>query len=243
MARRLDSPHLVHLVAPRVVALGVLTLGVVALSVVALSGCSSERERTDYELGLKVVSDPGRPLAGATVLARGEAVGTSGPDGVVQLTARGAEGDVVAYHVTCPAEHRSPSEPVSVVLRRLSDPSRRPEYVVTCPPLQRTLVVSVRAERGPNLPVMYMGREVTRTDRDGAAHFVVKAPADETVELMLDTSDQPRLRPKNPTARFQVRQRDDVVVVDQSFQVQPPPRVWRRSAPSGPQRIGPVRTF
>lgn len=206
------------------------------------SACSGERQRTDYELALKVVSDPGRPLSGATVLSRGQSVGTSDQDGVVRLTARGAEGDVVAYQVSCPTEYRSPSEPVSVVLRHLSDPSRRPEYVVSCPPIERTLVVSVRADRGANLPVLYLGREVTRTDRDGAAHFVVKAPAEDTVELTLDTSGNPRLRPKNPTARFQVRQRDDVVVVDQSFQVQAPPRTIKRSGPAGPQRIGPVRT-
>jgi hypothetical protein len=201
-------------------------------------GCEGGPARTDYGLSIRVDSDPGRPLAFAQVKLGDKRIGVTGQTGIVKAVAHGAEGDVLSFEIACPEGYQSPARPLPVVLRRLSDKDRTPEYVVQCRPTERTLVVAVRAEHGPNLPVVYLGREVARTDRSGAAHVSLKSPPEETVELSLDTSNEPRLRPHNPSARFRVGQADDLVVLDESFQLEHAPRVASVATHKGPVRIG-----
>jgi hypothetical protein len=212
------------------------TYGFVALTFAM--GCNAGPARTDYGLSIRVDSDPGRPLAGAEVKIGDERIGVTGATGVVRAIAHGAEGDVLSFETACPDGYQSPSRPLAVVLRRLSEKDRVPEYAVQCRPTERTLVVAIRAEHGPNLPVMYLGREVARTDRAGAAHVSLKSPPEETVELSLDTSNNPRLRPHNPSARFRVGQADDLVVLDENFQLDGDPHQAHVATHKGPVRIG-----
>jgi hypothetical protein len=213
------------------------SFAVVLAAGVVLGGCGAPETAFEYRFLLRVEGDPGTPLAGA-VVRRGAAIaGKSGPDGIVRLTAHGAEGSSLGFQVSCPEGHRSPALPVSILLRKLVQKDRYPEYRVSCPPLHRTLVVAVRAERGANLPVMHLGREVGRTDASGAAHVVVESAPEETVELTLDTNAQPLLRPRNPSARFRVKQADELVVYNQSFELE-----RARVTGGGARRpVGPVR--
>lgn len=135
--------------------------------------------------------------------------------------------------LACPAGYRSPEAPLNVTLRRGAE---RPEYLTSCTPLTRKLVVSARLERGAGLPIRYLGREVARADASGVAHLVLEAEGDKTVELTVDTSERPLLRPKSPTARFRIADRDELVVLEQSFQSSAKPMV-RAPHPSGPVRI------
>jgi hypothetical protein len=199
--------------------------------------CSSEAPHDDYALAIRVESDPGRPLAGATVSYAGKPAGKSDAKGVVVVRAHGAEGDVRSYQIACPEGHRAPGAPLSVILRRLAEEGRMPEYVVSCPPTERTVVVAVRADRGPNLPVRYLGREVARTDKTGVAHVSVKSAPEDTVELLIDTTEAPRLRPRNPSTRFRVGENDELFVFNQPFSLDAP-RVSGPRAPRGPVRIG-----
>ena len=199
--------------------------------------CDGGPTRSEYALSIRVESDPGRALAGAEVRLGEKKIGVTGAAGVVKAMAHGAEGDVLSFEISCPDGYQSPSRPLPVVLRSLSEKGRMPEYVVACRPTARNLVVAVRAEHGPNLPVMYLGREVARTDRSGAAHVSLKSSPEETVELGLDTSENPRLRPRNPSARFRVGQADDLVVLDETFQLENAPRA-ARVVHKGPIRIG-----
>jgi hypothetical protein len=208
-----------------------------ALACVFVAGCfdmASPRGR--YEFAVRVESDPGTPLAGAVLSHGGRKLAVTGASGSVRLAAEGKEGESVAFHVTCPDGHRSPPTPLAVLLRRLSEKNKRPEYEVSCPPKARTVVVAVRAERGANLPVRYLDRELGRTDASGAAHVVLQAEPESTVELSLDTSAAPALRPQNPSARFEIGARDEVFSFVQSFQVETPPAA--RSRARGPVRIG-----
>ena len=93
------------------------------------------------------------------------------------------------------------------------------------------------AERAPSLACCYLGREVARSDASGVAHLVIEAETDKTIELTIDTSEQPALRPKSPTARFRMPNRDDVVVLEQSFQAARKPAVRIQRVASGPVRI------
>ncbi len=96
--------------------------------------------------------------------------------------------------------------------------------MVDCPPTTRNVVVAVRAENGPELPVLYLGEKVAQTDDSGAAHVLLKLPPNQPFKLTLDTSgdDHSRLRPQNPTATFDVKNQDDMFVFNQKFKLERP---------------------
>lgn len=188
------------------------------------------------EIIIRVNGDPGQPISGATVQYNGKKVSESGADGAAPLKLNGKDGETYDLMVACPEGFLSPTKPLSVMLRRLADPTRKPEYDVACPPTTRTVVVAVRADNGPNLPVMYLGREVARTDGAGAAHVMFKLKADESFNLVLGTESNDRLRPQNPTASFVVHDRDEVFTFDQKFDLEK--RIFRGGR-RGPQKIGP----
>jgi hypothetical protein len=196
------------------------------------AACAPRPPERNYDFLVRITSGPDRPVRGATVLQRGKAVGVSGEDGVIHLRTTGSEGQMLAFRVSCPEGHTSPSEPLSVVLRRLGEQARAPEYAAHCAPTLRTLIVVVRAENAAPLPIRHLGHEVGRTDDDGVAHVLLRAPPDESVELVLDTSDHPRLRPQSPTARFDVGPQDALRLFEQEFRRDAPPK-----RPRGPRRL------
>ena len=202
------------------------------LTLVAL-GCSRQAPLKSYDLTVHVEADPGVPLPGARLLHGGKELGVTAADGRVAVRATGNEGERIDLEISCPTSHRSPEAPLSVTLRRGAE---RPEYFAACPPLARKLVVAARLERGAGLPIRYLGRELARSDAAGVAHLVLEAEADKTVELTVDTSEQPQLRPKSPTARFRIGNRDEVVVLEQTFESRAKP-LARSQRASGPVRI------
>ena len=204
-----------------------------------LHGCetvSHEPKPNGYELVVHVESDPSRPLSGARLLHSGRELGVSAADGRVAVRAAGSEGERLELEIACPIGFRSPEVPLNVTLRHAAGSSERPEYFAACPPLTRKLVIAARLEHGVNLPIRYLGRELARSDSDGIAHLLLEAETDKTVELTVDTAEQPQLRPKSPTARFRIGDRDDVVLLAQTFQIPPKP-VIRTHHASGPIRI------
>jgi hypothetical protein len=185
------------------------------------------------EVVVRVNGDPGQPIKGAALLFNGQKVSTSGDDGVARLKLTGKDGESFDVAVSCPDGFQSPSKPIQVVLKRLAD-DKKPEYDVACPPTVRTVVVAVRADGGANLPVLYLGREVARTDTAGAAHVLLKLKPDEPFDLVLGTTENASLRPQNPFASFVVKDHDDVFVFDQRFEQE-------KKKPKGGGRRGPVR--
>lgn len=201
----------------------------------ALSSCASAPQpAAHYEAVVRAESDPGTPLPGVALLLGAEPLGTSGADGSVVVRASGREGERVDVEVRCPEGHRASVDRLGITLRRAND-GKRPEYLVACPPLKRHLVVAVRLENGANLPVRHLGRELARTDATGAAHVLLEDAPGATVDLLLDTSERPLLRPKSPTARFRLGDSDDVVVLSQAFQSPAAPRSF------APKSKGPIR--
>jgi hypothetical protein len=197
-------------------------------------GCDRDLSR-DYEFIVRVSSEPGRTVAGARASLKNKELGVSDSTGAVTIKVRGHEGDVLPIEVSCPAGHRPPA-PVLVPLRRVGH-DVTPEFAATCTPLTRSIVVAVRAERGPNLPLLYLGRELARTDSSGAAHLLLDVASEDVVELVLDTTEQPQLRPKNPVLRIQPGPGDDITALSQNFTVQPRERVKRAVMQRGPTRI------
>jgi len=187
-------------------------------------------------------SDPGAPLAAVQVQHRGKLVATTGADGTASLQITGQEGETFDFDVRCPPGHRAPEAPVSVVLRRTAGQGAAARFPIRCTPKERTLVVAVRAEGGANLPLLYLGREIARTDGSGAAHVAFRVASTDSVVLTLDTTEQPRLRPQHPSMSFHGAERDQITSFAQKFDAEAPkpkPRPVASAAP--PEPIGPVR--
>lgn len=191
----------------------------IVATALALLGCNVPEQKQAYEFVVHVTSDPGQPVAGALLSYNGSLIGPTKDDGTRRLAIQGAEGEVYSVTVRCPDGYRSPAAPLTLTLRRLSDHSNPPEYAASCRPTMRSVVVSVRADNGRNLPVLHLGREIARTDESGTAHVLLSLPPEETFELKLDTTEtgNERLRPQSPTMQFAVRDHDEIFVFDQKF--------------------------
>ncbi len=144
------------------------------------------------------------------VLASSDVVGRSDPQGLVKVNLAGKEGDSVELEVRCPPPLKSPEE--KLVIRKLSISGGAAEHAVKCEETRRTLVVVVRAENGPNLPILHLGREIGRTDQAGAATVKIDVDVHERVELTLSTAgdDLVGVHPQNPVAAFEPSSQDEV---------------------------------
>jgi hypothetical protein len=177
---------------------------------------------------IRVDSDPGAPLPGATVTRKDHVIGVTGPDGKVSATFQGIEGDVLEVKVACPAGFETPKAPVPVPLRRLSE-NRAAEYTAKCPPTFRKVVVVIRADNGPYVPVMHLNEVVARTDASGAATFLANVKPNEELQFTLKTSADKafeRHEPIDPVVGYLVQPMDEVVVLSQEFKVKPKPQVY-----------------
>ena len=191
-------------------------------------GCAEPPPPDPFVISVKVDSDPGKPVAGASVSRANRPLGTTNEEGRATLKIAGIEGEITDVTVTCPEGFQSPTKPVSIRLTRLAEKSKVPEYAVQCPPAVRRVVVAIRAENGPNLPVMYLDKAVTRTDAAGAASFLLAVPPGLQFTVALNTSERKDIKPISPSKLFVVNAQDDVFLFDQKFEVE------KKKAPAAP---------
>jgi hypothetical protein len=219
--------------------LGMLVASVVPLFALPLASCNMKPDPTPpFEILVKVSSDPGRPLPGAVIMKGGKEGPSTGPDGKVSVKIGGQEGESVDLMVKCPADYISPVHPISVLLRRNTG-TKLAEYEANCPPAVRHMVVAVRADNGANLPVKILGHTVGYTDANGAFTYAIPLRPGDGVEMMIDTSSNPLISPKNPSALLTMKPYDDVVTFDQKFQIAEVKRVYHQR--QIPRAIGPRR--
>ncbi len=208
-----------------------LVLPLIAASVVSC-GQVSEPPAPSFKFEVKAESDPGVFVPGVLLTRTGKEIGKTDASGKASMVFQGNEGDTFDLYVKCPeADYMSPLAPIVVRLSKLSD-GKSLSASVRCSPLKRKVVVAVRADGGPNLPVIYYGNVVARTDAAGAAHFFVIAKPSEQLQFTLNT-DEPGnelIMPKNPNLTVLVKDQDDVYIVDQPFQQQ---KVIRRFVQGG----------
>lgn len=223
-----------------------LRCGLALAGLLSCAGCRENRHDLGAEvvmpIALDVSSDPGKGTKGADIQAGGRTLATTDDAGHAALQLHGIEGDLVELTVACPAGFEAPAASLKVAIRRGTEGEPGPHFDARCAPMVRTVVVGVRTEHGPDLPVVYLGREVARTDSSGAALVALSVKPGEHVSLTLDTDAVragQKLAPENPTLTFVARDADDFVTLDQKFAVEKPrPKPSRRvPRPSGPTRI------
>jgi len=192
-----------------------------AFVALAVSGCGAfdpPPPPAPFKAVVSVTGDPHQPLAGVPVSTGKGSPRLTDTNGKVELVLGGQEGEVREVGVTCPPGHQQASGALQIRLTRLIGTSA-PEYSVSCPPLRRKVVVAVRADNGPYLPVKYLNNVVATTDASGAAHFAIEIEPG-TLALTLDTTERRDLKPPSPTLQVAVGQQDDIHVVSQFFEVE-----------------------
>ena len=181
-----------------------------------------EPKEPPFEVQIHVTSDPGKAVAAAQIVSGTKVIGKTDDAGAVKVRFGGTEGDQVELTVRCPADFDPPQKPLAISLKRLAPGSRPPQFEARCAPTVRTVVVGVRADNGANLPLLYLGRPLARTDASGAAVFTMKTKPSETIEITLGTAEKgaEQLRPQNPTLTFVAPDKDDFVVLEQKFTIE-----------------------
>lgn len=195
------------------------------LGLVGLCGCGritlEPNTKQTFEVLIRVATPQSQPVKGAQIVNSGKVVNTTSDQGGAVLKFTANEGETFDLQVQCPQGLQSPAKPIQVTLKKLAD-SKRPEFSAVCSPASQVVVVAVRTENGPNLPVLYLGNEVARTDASGAANVALRLPPNETFELKLGTAEKgaERLRPQNPSASFTTKDHDEILPFDQKFTIE-----------------------
>jgi hypothetical protein len=194
----------------------------------SIAGCAKNEPdlapepEAPFPLLVAVDSDPGHPVGGAKVVFKTKPIATSDGAGMARVEVSGTEGDTVSLAIQCPDGFASPEKALVVGLRHLAAGSPPPRFEARCTPMVRTVVVALRAENGPNLPVLHLGQPVAQTDPNGVAHFVLHVKPSEQIALTLSTADKSAegLRPQNPSLQFVGKDQDAFVLLEQKFKVE-----------------------
>jgi hypothetical protein len=208
----------------------------VLLASLPLFSCLSKSDESaapaqtlEYPISIAARSEDRSPVAGVEIYLAKQLLGQTDASGTAQLALRGPEGDTLALNVKCPTTYASPEGPLLVGLRHLGDGSTRARFEIECFSLVHSVVVGIRAENGPRLPILRLKSVVGQTDDQGVAHVLLRASANEQIALTLDTSKNAKLLPQNPTLDFATRDSDEFLLVSQKFTVKQP--VIRRVVP------------
>ena len=94
-----------------------------------VASCSSPLP--PQEILIRVETDTKSPVKDATLMHGGKLVGRTDATGTSKLTLAGREGEKFEIRVECPRGLRSPSKPLTIVLKR-PPPGTIPEHVVIC---------------------------------------------------------------------------------------------------------------
>jgi hypothetical protein len=186
---------------------------------------------------VKVVDEMKEPVSNAELASQARLIATTNADGRAEITVTGREGETFFVDVHCPQGYRSPEIPLEI--RRLENGSATaPEYLTRCNRLRHRLVVNVKATgAGGSLPVLYLGKPLTKTDAEGKARVVLEGDVLERVDLTLDTSDPAfaKVHPQSPVLSFEIPNRDDETLAEVKFtrDKPPPKKVWKRAGPTG----------
>ena len=203
---------------------GALTIRALCVCVLAaITGCKTP-EVQPFKVRIRVEGDPKEMLADVPVILEGKEAGRSDKLGNIDIAFGRPDGVSVQLMVKCPGDRRL-ADPISVRIIRTAD-DKPIEFAASCKPVYRTVVVAVRAENGANLPVMHLSDVRAHTDASGAAHFALSVRPGESIPIRIDTSKNDKLRPQNPVQNFIVGDADEVVLVNQKFQIDRPVVVY-----------------
>lgn len=194
----------------------------------SMVACKEVPQPPPVTVYVKVVDEAKAPVENAQIASNSQLVTTTNAEGRAELTVAGREGATFFIDVRCPPGYRSPEAPLEV--RRLDNGSATaPEYVTKCSRIRHRLVVNVKvnAPAGASvtgMPILYLGKPLTKTDAEGKAKVVLEGDVLERVDLMVDTSDASfgKYHPQNPVGTFEIPNADGETTFDLKFTVDKP---------------------
>jgi hypothetical protein len=216
------------------------------LALAACGACAAEpAPRLSIDLEIAVDDGAGQPVAGATIGSVGGQPGVTDARGKVALRLDGVLGQVVQLDLQCPTGTRAQAPPAArVVFRRLLElgagaaavPRQRVSF--TCLPQQRPHLLVVRTDHRADLPVLVTGERTTATDVEGVAQLLLHGDVGDEIEVVIDTSSRPELRPAMPSRRLRLPTTSSFLIFDQRFSERAPERPRRRRSRSDrPRRL------
>ena len=212
-----------------------------------LVGCAKEKNTPparQFLVAFRVTNDDGEPVTGARIVAGKAPLGSTSTSGNLNVKLSGTEGQMIPISVVCPAGYSSPEKPALLRLsrnRRLDSSGFLPSmFEGQCLRTTRSIVLVVRATGGPGLPVLVDGKPSGTTNSDGITHVLLHASrTTQALTVALDTSAHQRLRPRDPSRKYELSGKDAVLVFDQPLSTLPNPRPRRND--SRPHRHIPYR--
>ena len=199
-----------------------------ALFFVSLGACKPVPPPPPVTVFVKVVDEAKGPVENAEIASQSQVITTTNRDGRAEITVSGREGATFIVDVRCPNGYRSPEAPLEI--RRLDNGSATaPEYVTKCNRLRHRLLVNVALKAPPGssvagLPILYLGKPLTKTDAEGKAKVALEGDVMERVDLTVDTSDPSfaKYHPQNPFGSFEIPNHDGETAFDVKFTVDKP---------------------
>ncbi len=213
------------------------------LAIAGLATACAEPPPGRVDIELLVDDGAGTPVEGAAFLVDGERLAATDAHGRARagLPIRTSATYRVAH--ACPAGFR-PVEPEARLNAAPSRPLARRapgSAAVTirrrCAPLRLRHVLLVRTGGRGGLPIRVLGRTAGVTDPDGAALLAIDGAPGEEVEISLDTSAAPQLRPASPSRRIELPDARRFLVFDQRFEERPKPHGKRGRPRNVPRRL------
>ncbi len=212
---------------------------------VIIGACSNDPAPQSVVLIIEVVDHNERPVPGTDVTIDGASIGATDESGHFQTRLSGPEGRRVHVQISCPdrwiAEDGETRDLSVRFLKRL-DPRESAmapmDARFKCVYRTRRIVLLVRTDQVPNLPVFALGAQIAATDAEGVAQAVLEGVPGDEIEVTLNTSENPELRPAMPSRRLTVPKTNQIIVFDQKFEKQQKNKLKRqRRKRGGPRRI------
>lgn len=205
----------------------------VALSSIGCQSMQAPPPLPPQEIVVRVSTGDGEPLGGVAIQTSAGPRGKTDDKGVAVLRIDGEEGAKVDLAIACPAGFATAAA-THVTLRRADRP---PLFEIPCKPYEHAVVVALKTTGAANIPIMYLGSELTRTDAAGYALVELEPKVGEALKFTFDTTDPKlkNLRPQNPEVTIQVPDGDETFTIEQRF-VEEKPKVVRvaKQAPKLP---------
>jgi hypothetical protein len=216
-----------------------------ALTLLTALACEQAAPPPVYTLRILAVDRDDRPMSGVTVALGKQPAGVTGPDGTVTVQKTGAEGTRVAGHIECPEGFTSEAPDFVITLsqiRGLNSKEVAPLLqTVSCKPTRHEGVILVKATH-PGISVVVDGTPTTQTDTLGFAYVYVQKDPTGAVDIVLDTTAQPKLQPQSPSRKFQFKGDDEIFEFEQPFvEEKEKPKKKPRRAPAPPKKHIPQR--
>jgi len=201
------------------------------------SACHPETPLKRFKIIVSSLDDDGATLSDVRVAVNGKEVGSTGPEGGLAIKILAHPGKVVRIQTKCPKAFRDSRDVKTLKLQvfERNEPVNTLRVTSVCKPRTRTAAVLVRAPGWANLPVLWRGQAVGKTDKNGVAHILMAKMSPKTrFQLTLDTSSKPRLRPKSPSATFALADADRAFTFEQRLEELPAPKKRRRRRKAKP---------